>query len=62
MLIGKKYWPKDIPDEYRMDIISYQAAEKGLDFDGDIYFDMNEKMRIYIPIDIRRKIWYKHQL
>ena len=52
MLIGKKYWPKNIPDEYRMNILSEQAVEKGLDFDGDTYFDMNGKMRIYLPIDI----------
>lgn len=55
MLIGKKYWPKNIPDEYRMDILSEQAVEKGLDFDGDIYFDINGKMRIYLPIDILKE-------
>jgi len=52
MLISKKYWPKDIPDKYRMDILSEQAVEKGLDFDGDIYIDKEGNTRIYLPIDI----------
>lgn len=44
-------------------ISDQEAAEKGLDFDGDTYLDIDKNIKVYIPeIIINKKILYERYI